>query len=103
NPLINKLKDLSNEANNKLISAELRKTIQLLKDNPHDYVVEIQIQDLASYLQGITKGSPADHSALKMNQVRKNSFYKFFPAEIYEEDLQNLKKQILTGAVDFIA
>jgi len=60
-----------------------------------DVICEIQIQDFESYLLSKTNKSSTEHSYLKMNQTRKNSFYKIFPKEIYEKDLNNLKKSFL--------
>gem|GEM_PF-1923699 len=64
-------------------------------DKPLDVVVEIQIQDIDSYLQSIAPGSSSQHAALKMNQIRANSFCKFFPEEIYADALFELRNQIL--------
>lgn len=50
---------------------------------PFDIYVEIQIQDLKSYLLSKCHGSMTEHSALKREQVRGNSLYKLFPREIY--------------------
>jgi len=67
------------------------------KERPQDVVVEVQLQDLKSYLMSIAKGFPAEHSILKRNQVRTNSFYKFFPKEIYEPVLMKLRNKILNS------
>ncbi len=64
-------------------------------DKPLDVVVEIQIQDINSYLQSIAPGSSSQHAALKMNQIRANSFCKFFPEEIYADALFGLRNRIL--------
>ncbi len=80
---------------NEIAQKELRSRLAYFKDKPQDNVVEVQIQDISSYLLSIAKGSPTDHDFLKMNQVRSNSFYKFFPKEIYEGELVELRKRIL--------
>ncbi len=79
--------------------AEDVKHIESVTNSFLDVVVEVQIQELKSYLLSIAKGSPTDHSLLKTTQVRKNSFYKLFPREIYEKELIRLRKQILEGSV----
>jgi hypothetical protein len=58
-------------------------------------VIEVQLQDIKSYLLSIAKGSSTAHACLKMNQIRSNSFYKFFPKEIYERDVTQLKLGLL--------
>jgi len=40
-------------------------------------------------------GSPTEHAWLKMNQIRSNSFYKFFPKEIFQKELNNVKINLL--------
>jgi len=65
--------------------------------NPQDFIIEVQLQDLKSYLLSVAKGSPTEHALLKMRQIRSNSFYKFFPQEIYEPDILDLKLEILKG------
>jgi hypothetical protein len=76
---------------------ELRKRLQYFFDHPCDFVIEVQLQDIQSYLLSIAKGSSTAHAWLKMNQIRSNSFYKFFPSEIYERDLARLKLKLLRG------
>ncbi len=56
------------------------------------------MQDIKSYLLSIASGSYTAHTWLKMNQIRSNSFYKFFPKEIYEGDIERLKLTLLGGA-----
>jgi hypothetical protein len=80
-------------------SEQLKKRLLLLKGRVKDIVVEVQIQNMQSYLLSIAKGSKTDHSQLKMNQVKGNSLYKFFPQEIYERELLNLKNEILRNNV----
>jgi len=75
--------------------AELKKRLRYFKDRPLDYVIEVQIQDGTSYLLSLAKGSTTDHSHLKRNQIRSNSFYKLFPKVIYQSHILDLKKQIL--------
>lgn len=55
----------------------------------------VQLQDIKSYLLSIAKGSPTEHAWLKMNQIRSNSFYKFFPKEIFQKELYNVKMNLL--------
>jgi len=74
---------------------ELNKRLNYFKHRPQDFVVEVQIQDINSYLLSIAEGSSTDHDLLKMNQIRTNSFFKFFPKEIYEKELKSLRNDIL--------
>jgi len=74
---------------------EIRNRIAYFRERPIDFVVEVQIQQLSSYLLSIAKGSVTDHSYLKMNQIRSNSFYKFFPKEIYRQELFEMRKKLL--------
>jgi len=74
---------------------ELSTRLNYFKERPQDFVVEVQIQDINSYLCSIAKGSTTDHALLKMNQIRSNSFYKIFPKEIYDTELIKLKNEIL--------
>jgi len=73
----------------------LHERLKYFKSRPKDFVVEVQLQDVDSYFLSITKGSSSDHSLLKMNQIRTNSFYKLFPKEIYQDELIDLKQVIL--------
>lgn len=97
-PSINKLKEILKlvRQDNETIEI-LKKKIEYFKEYPKDFVVEVQLQDINSYLLGNAKGSRADHSFLKMNQIRSNSFFKLFPKEIYKEEIDNLKYSILYG------
>jgi hypothetical protein len=52
---------------------------------------------------GIAHGSPAEHSLLKARQIRMNSFYKFFPQEVYGTDLESLKDVILHGGSELLS
>jgi hypothetical protein len=83
---------------NEAAQRELRLRLQYLINNPRDFVIEVQLQDIESHLQSIARGSPTEHALLKKNQIRSNSFYKFFPEEIYKDELIRLKEQML-GAV----
>ncbi len=74
---------------------ELKERYMFLVDNPTDFIMEVQLQDVNSYLQSIVHGSPTAHTLLKKNQVRSNSFYKFFPKEIYEKDILALKNHTI--------
>jgi len=81
--------------NNKAAMKYLKKRMEYFEDRPKDFVVEVQLQDINSYLLSIAKGSITDHDILKMNQIRSNSFYKFFPKEIYQKELSALRNSIL--------
>lgn len=77
------------------LQEELTQKKHFFMERPQDVVVEIQVQDINSFLQSIAVGSSSHHSVLKMNQIRSNSFYKLFPKEIYESELFALRNQIL--------
>ncbi|MBU4501825.1 MAG: hypothetical protein KKA79_04480, partial [Nanoarchaeota archaeon] len=83
------------DKSNKVAMKELKSMHKYFKDRPQDYVVEVQMQDINSYLLSIAQGSSSDHDVLKMNQIRSNSFFKFFPKEIYMKELSDLRKSIL--------
>ncbi len=74
---------------------ELKTRLEYFVNHPSDFVIEVQLQDIKSYLLSIAKGSSTAHGWLKMNQIRSNSFYKFFPSEIYERDVTLLKLRLL--------
>jgi hypothetical protein len=74
---------------------ELKNRLAYFVNHPSDFVIEVQLQDIKSYLLSIAKGSSTAHTSLKMNQIRSNSFYKFFPSEIYEQDVNQLKIRVL--------
>jgi len=80
---------------NKVAQKELRLRLQYLINNPRDFVIEVQLQDIESHLQSIARGSPTEHALLKKNQIRSNSFYKLFPEEIYKDELIKLKESML--------
>ncbi len=80
---------------NKIIQEKLNRRLQYFLNNPQDFVIEVQLQDLESYLRSITRGSQTDHRILKMSQIRNNSFYKLWPKEIYENEILALKLKIL--------
>jgi hypothetical protein len=80
---------------NRVAQKELRNRLEYFVDHPSDFVIEVQLQDIKSYLLSIAKGSSTAHACLKMNQIRSNSFYKFFPKEIYERDVTQLKLGLL--------
>ncbi|MEM4267352.1 MAG: hypothetical protein QXK37_00815 [Candidatus Woesearchaeota archaeon] len=101
-PLSNPLLDLADGmikmlGDNKLAQNELKRKVKFLTEKPKDFVVELQLQDLNSYLLGIVKGSSAEHSLLKSKQVRMNSFYKFYPQEIYAPCISELQLKLLNG------
>ena len=81
--------------NNKRAQEELKKQLHYFVNNPRDFVIEVQLQDIKSYLLSIAKGSPTEHAWLKMNQIRSNSYYKFFPKEIFQKELNNVKMNLL--------
>jgi len=85
---------------NRSAQKELRDRLKYFVDHPSDFVIEVQLQDIKSYLQSIARGSPSAHTWLKMNQIRSNSFYKFFPQEIYEQAVQCLKYDLLSRKGD---
>jgi hypothetical protein len=80
---------------NQLAQEELRDRLEYFLNHPRDFVIEVQLQDIESYLLSIARGSPTAHAWLKTNQIRSNSFYKFFPKEIYERDIARLKLTLL--------
>jgi hypothetical protein len=92
-PQIRKLLKLTK--GNTVIQRGLRDRLQDFVNHPSDFVIEVQLQDIRSYLLSIAEGSPTAHAWLKMNQIRSNSFYKFFPAEIYEPEITRLKLDLL--------
>lgn len=96
---INKMIKLTE--NNPEVQKELSNRLNYFIENPQDFVIEVQLQDLDTYLRSITQGSSTDHRLLKMSQIRNNSFYKLFPKEIYESEMQKLKKQILNNNITF--
>jgi len=67
-----------------------------LIQKPFDLQVEIQIQDLHSYLLSKCFGSSTEHEALKRNQVLSSTLYKVFPKKIYQPELLNLKENFLS-------
>ncbi|MFH2105081.1 MAG: hypothetical protein ABII72_02490 [Parcubacteria group bacterium] len=75
----------------------LERRLRYFLYKPQDFVIEVQLQDLNSYLLSTAKGSITDHALLKARQIRSNSFYKFFPEEIYESEVLQLKQDILDG------
>ncbi|MEW5909279.1 MAG: hypothetical protein AB1659_05730, partial [Thermodesulfobacteriota bacterium] len=75
---------------------ELTNRLKYFIRHPKDFVIEVQLQDIKSYLLSIAEGSPTSHEWLKMNQIRSNSFYKFFPREIYEKEINRLKLDLLS-------
>lgn len=86
--------------NNEAAQRDLKENLQNLIANPQDTIVEVQLQDINTYLLSIAKGSPTSHGLLKMRQIRSNSFCKIFPQEIYEKDVLDLKYKILNKKLD---
>ena len=80
---------------NEQAQKELKRQLHHFVNNPKDFVIEVQLQDIKSYLLSIARGSPTEHACLKMNQIRSNSFYKFFPKEIFEKEMKNVKIRVL--------
>ena len=80
------LREIERITTEKRASEIIKKRIDQMIKMPINAVVEVQIQDFESYMLSILEGSPTDHSRLKMNQVRKNSFFKLFPKEIYGDN-----------------
>jgi hypothetical protein len=80
------------------VGKELQRTLQIYLSHPRDFVIEVQLQDLKSYLQSIVQGSPTEHALLKKHQVRASSFYKFFPKEIYEREVGLLVKRLMNAS-----
>jgi len=78
----------------------LEKRLRYFLRKPQDFVIEVQLQDLNSYLLSVAKGSVTDHTLLKARQIRSSSLYKFFPQEIYEPEVLQLKQDILDGHKD---
>jgi hypothetical protein len=90
-------KMIKHSENNSEVKEFLNMHLDYYISNPQDFLVEVQLQDINSYIQSIAKGSPTEHALLKMNQVRSNSFYKIFPQEIYEKEIFDLKIKILNS------
>lgn len=95
--IIVELKHILKHTKEQKVKKLLMKKIDYYMKRPINYIVEVQIQDLNSYLLSIAKGSPTDHEKLKMKQIRSNSLYKVFPKEIYEQVLLNLKNKMLAS------
>ncbi|MBU1178012.1 hypothetical protein KJ903_02230 [Patescibacteria group bacterium] len=98
NPAIDKIKKLIKATSgNDQVQQELKERLHYLLQKPQDFVVEVQLQDISSYLLSVAEGSVTNHALLKARQIRLNSFYKFFPQEIYESEVLQLKQDILRG------
>ncbi|MFP4117363.1 MAG: hypothetical protein ACLFTR_00410 [Candidatus Woesearchaeota archaeon] len=91
NYAVKHLLDLKRSIKDRNIKNMIAKKIEDVRKNPVNSIIEVQIQDLESYLLSITKGSSTEHSKLKMNEIRQNSFYKLFPAEIYKKEIEKYK------------
>ncbi|MFW6285635.1 MAG: hypothetical protein ACOC16_00525 [Nanoarchaeota archaeon] len=100
NPSINKIKEIVDLTQNKTIKSFLNERINYFYNNPKDFVVEVQIQDLKSYLLSAAKGSLPFHDNLKMTQIKENTFYKLFPVEIYKSEFVKLKSKILSNSLN---
>jgi hypothetical protein len=90
---VERLVDITKD--NEAAQKELKLRLQHFINTPRDFVIEVQLQDIESHLQSVAKGSPTEHALLKKNQIRSNSFYKFFPEEIYKDELMQLKERML--------
>ncbi|MBN2403402.1 MAG: hypothetical protein JXN64_13540 [Spirochaetes bacterium] len=74
NHIADKLKDVK----------KFRKLKDVYESKPFDIYLEIQIQELKSYLLSKCYGSEIEHRLHKSRQVMSSSFYKLFPRKIYE-------------------
>jgi hypothetical protein len=74
---------------------ELLRRREHFVNNPRDFVIEVQLQDIRSFLLSISRGSPTEHAWLKMNQIRSNSLYKIFPEQVFEEEITRLRSRLL--------
>ena len=92
-PRIEKMLELTK--GNKDAQEDLKKRYEYLVDNPRDFVIEVQLQDLKSHLQSLAYGSSTSHDTLKRNQIRVSSFFKLFPKEIYRQSIKQLKLETL--------
>jgi len=90
---INKVLHIAKEC--KTSCRKIEQELKKLKELKRDVVVEVQLQDINSYLLSIAKGSSTYHAQLKTNQVRNCSLYKLFPKEIYESELLKYRRSIL--------
>ncbi len=88
---------------NEAACAELQQRLNFFLETPKDSVVEVQLQDLPSFLLGIAHGSPAEHNLMKSRQIRMNSLYKFFPEEVYRTELEGLQEAILHGGSELLS
>ncbi len=62
---------------------------KMYRKMPFDIYLEVQIQDLNSYLSGKCHGCETEYNLYKHNQVMSSSFYKLFPGKIYKSALMN--------------
>ncbi len=81
---------------NKMLQEALRERLDHFQSRPRDFVVELQLQELSSYLLSVARGSPSDHALLKMKQIRSNTFFKLYPKEIYESCMINMRNRMIT-------
>lgn len=72
-------------------SKKLGRLKKFYEKKPFDIYLEIQIQELKSYLLSRCPGSEIEHKLHKHRQVMSSSFYKLFPRKIYEPVLAKLK------------
>lgn len=74
----------------------LKRIKSIYDSKSFDLQVEIQIQDLQSYLLSKCFGSSTEHAALKREQVLRSTLYKLFPKQIYEPFLMKLREKFLS-------
>jgi hypothetical protein len=98
--IIPELRHIKNSSRDSKIKELIDTKIKHYMKHPVNVVVEVQIQDLKSYLLSIAEGSPTDHEKLKMKQIRANSFYKVFPKEIYKPILFKERDRILQSSLN---
>ncbi len=91
---IKHLMDIRKSVKDKEIQRMITKKIDEMQKSPVNTVIEVQVHDLESYLLSIAKGNSAEHAKLKMNEIRRNSLFKLFPAEIYKKELRRLRDKI---------
>jgi hypothetical protein len=93
--IISSLSDLSGRDNqlseiNRHLSLKKKEAEKLhrlkgaYENKPFDIYLEIQIQELKSYLLSKCYGSEIEHRLHKSRQVMSSTFYKLFPRKIYE-------------------
>ena len=92
---IKHLEEIRRNAKDKQLQNIISKKIREMKKNPVNNIVEVQVQDLESYLLSMAKESTTEHARLKMNEIRQNSFFKLFPVEVYKREIEKVKQKII--------